>query len=139
MTLSGPATLQRIHESSSRNRLARSLLYLTVCDARVPEGVPLAPRLEHPVSFPRNYDFVSKQSTQGALKDEGVFILAMVAVQRSRERSRRYRMVNNRKSLTTLIAVNLPSDAEPSKIESLADASDNCGCHLLCLTLIVTR
>jgi hypothetical protein len=70
---------------------------LTLGIACVPEGVPLATGLEHPVPCFGQYYLISEQGTQRALKNEGILIFPVVAVERSCECSRSYRVVNHRK------------------------------------------
>ena len=92
--------------------------------------MPLSSRLDHPTAWLGDNDPIPEQSAKCAVKDEGVFVLAVVAVQRSGESSRSQRMMDYGKSSTALFPVNFPTDSEPAEIESFAVFGGNYSRHI---------
>src|SRR6185437_9688461 len=67
--------------------------------AGVPEGVPLAARLEHELAAPRLDHLVAEQRAHPPLEHEAVLVLTRVPVQRRRERVRGHRVFDHREAL----------------------------------------
>ena len=80
--------------------------------ARVPEGVPLVPRLEDEVTGAGLDDVVTEERPHPALEDVAVLVLARVPVQRGGERARRHRVLDEREALARVDAVDQEADAD---------------------------
>ena len=106
-------TTEKIFETGRRNDLddfARRI-------PRVPERMPLLPRLEHPRSRTSGHDVVSQQAAHRAGQHIRIFILAIMAVQGSGQYSRRHGMMHDGKTFTRLAAVDLPMKPEAVSIK----------------------
>src|SRR5581483_1157701 len=120
VALADPRELVRIgrHGPAEIGELAEELLEAGRRDdledpaglvTRVPERVPLVPRLEDEIARARLDDVVAEQRAHPALEDEAVLVLARVQMERRRQRPRRHRMLDEREAVTGL----RPVDEEP--------------------------
>src|SRR4029077_5218843 len=73
--------------------------------SRIPERVPLVTGLEHQVADLGDEDLIAEQCPDLALQDVGVLVLSVVLVQRSRERARRHRMLDQGEAAVGVLAV----------------------------------
>src|SRR5207253_967494 len=90
---------------------------------RVPERVPLVARLEDEIARPRLDDLVAEQRAHPSLDHEAVFVLAGVEVERSGERARRHRVVDDTRRRIVEAAVELHGTIGPSRttVQAIAD------------------
>jgi hypothetical protein len=92
---------------------------LARCVACIPEGVPLVTRLEHPGSgLCRDY-FVAEKRPKLPFQNVGVLVFAGMAVKRCGESPRRERMMDDRETVISFGALDLPDDAKTTKLGSL--------------------
>ena len=81
----------------------------------VPEGVPLAARLEDEVAGARLEHVVAEERPHAALEHVAVFVFAQVAMERRGERARRHRMLDEREAAVGRLAVD--HEAHPDAAE----------------------
>jgi len=68
--------------------------------------VPLLARLENQVPRIANHHGVPKHRPDATLKDEAIFILAVVSMHRSRQGARLHRMIYEREALVSIVPFN---------------------------------
>jgi hypothetical protein len=88
--------------------------------ARVPERVPLVAWLEDQVARRSDDDVVAEQSADAAFEHVAVLVLTEMTVQRSSERTRRHRMLDQREAAARLVGVDHEPDADAAEESGLA-------------------
>src|SRR5215207_5342755 len=102
-------------EAGGRDQLAEPSGLVT----GVPEGMPLAARLEDEVAWVREDDLVAELRAHPSLEDVAVLVLIRMAMHGRGQRSRLERMLNERELTPGLLPVDHEADAEPPEVDGV--------------------